>query len=445
MGFFDKVDQSRLTGRLALLIVLAAMGLFIDGFDLNEISVANQIVLHGLFSETTLHYGLVNISAFIGMALGGLVLGYIADRRGRNLVFALDLVFFTVFGILSGLANNWWELFIFRFLMGVGIGGDYPVSSTILSEFAPKMNRGKILMLMVGFYWVGILVSTGISYALIQAFGVDYWRYLFIISGLIAVPVILFRFEIPETPRWLKSKGRTEEAISSMEKIGSVESNPAPAGMKPSGGFLGSMPRNIAMSALFVFSAWFLFDLASYPVGFYLPSVLFQQLGFGVHVSTQQILLELSVFGAIIAVGAIVGYIIAILIVDRIGRRLLTIAGFAAMTALLAIYVGFSITGGNVVVFYFLFVMMEQWIGAVTLFYPTEIFPTRIRSTMQGTATMISRIGAIIGIFMFPYFPSQYWAFVFALLACVAGLIISIILAPETAGRTLEEASADAV
>ncbi|MCL4329426.1 MAG: MFS transporter [Candidatus Thermoplasmatota archaeon] len=443
MGFFDKVDQSRLTGRLALLIVLAAMGLFIDGFDLNEISVANQLVLHGLFSETTLQYALVNISAFIGMAIGGVTLGIVADKRGRNLVFALDLVFFTVFGVLSGLVGNWWELFIFRFLMGIGIGGDYPVSSTILSEFAPKMNRGKILMLMVGFYWVGILVSAGISYALIQAFGLDYWRYLFVISGLIAVPVILFRFEIPETPRWLRSKGRSEEAIMSMDKIGSSES--VPSSRKTPEGLLSSMPRNVALSAFFVFTAWFLFDLASYPVGFYLPSVLFQQLGFQSNVTLVQILLELSVFGAIISVGAIIGYIIAIIIVDRIGRRLLTIAGFAAMTILLGIYVVLRLSGGNVVVFYFLFVMMEQWIGAVTLFYPTEIFPTRIRSTMQGTATMVSRIGAILGIFLFPYFSSQYLAFVFALLACLAGLIVSLALAPETTGRTLEESSADAI
>ena len=443
MGFFDKVDQSRLTGRLALLIVLAAMGLFIDGFDLNEISVANQLVLHGLFSETTLQYALVNISAFIGMAIGGVTLGIVADKRGRNLVFALDLVFFTVFGVLSGLVGNWWELFIFRFLMGIGIGGDYPVSSTILSEFAPKMNRGKILMLMVGFYWVGILVSAGISYALIQAFGLDYWRYLFVISGLIAVPVILFRFEIPETPRWLRSKGRSEEAIMSMDKIGSSES--IPSSRKTPEGLLSSMPRNVALSAFFVFTAWFLFDLASYPVGFYLPSVLFQQLGFQSNVTLVQILLELSVFGAIISVGAIIGYIIAIIIVDRIGRRLLTIAGFAAMTILLGIYVVLRLSGGNVVVFYFLFVMMEQWIGAVTLFYPTEIFPTRIRSTMQGTATMVSRIGAILGIFLFPYFSSQYLAFVFALLACLAGLIVSLALAPETTGRTLEESSADAI
>jgi PHS family inorganic phosphate transporter-like MFS transporter/putative MFS transporter len=443
VGFFDKVDQSRLTGRLALLIVLAAMGLFIDGFDLQGISVANQLVLHGLFSETTLQYALVNISAFIGMAIGGVTLGIVADKRGRNLVFALDLVFFTVFGVLSGLVGNWWELFIFRFLMGIGIGGDYPVSSTILSEFAPKMNRGKILMLMVGFYWVGILVSAGISYALIQAFGLDYWRYLFVISGLIAVPVILFRFEIPETPRWLRSKGRSEEAIMSMDKIGSSES--VPSSRKTPEGLLSSMPRNVALSAFFVFTAWFLFDLASYPVGFYLPSVLFQQLGFQSNVTLVQILLELSVFGAIISVGAIIGYIIAIIIVDRIGRRLLTIAGFAAMTILLGIYVVLRLSGGNVVVFYFLFVMMEQWIGAVTLFYPTEIFPTRIRSTMQGTATMVSRIGAILGIFLFPYFSSQYLAFVFALLACLAGLIVSLALAPETTGRTLEESSADAI
>jgi len=305
------------------------------------------------------------------------------------------------------------------------------------------MNRGKILMLMVGFYWVGILVSAGISYALIQAFGLDYWRYLFVISGLIAVPVILFRFEIPETPRWLRSKGRSEEAIMSMDKIGSSES--VPSSRKTPEGLLSSMPRNVALSAFFVFTAWFLFDLASYPVGFYLPSVLFQQLGFQSNVTLVQILLELSVFGAIISVGAIIGYIIAIIIVDRIGRRLLTIAGFAAMTILLGIYVVLRLSGGNVVVFYFLFVMMEQWIGAVTLFYPTEIFPTRIRSTMQGTATMVSRIGAILGIFLFPYFSSQYLAFVFALLACLAGLIVSLALAPETTGRTLEESSADAI
>ncbi len=441
LGFFSKLDNSRITTAYIAIMLLASMGLFIDGFDLNEISTVNELILKNLFAETQLEYLLINVSSFIGMGIGAVALGLVSDRYGRNLVFALDLVFFAVFGILAGLATNWYELFAFRFLLGIGIGGDYPVSSTILSEFSPRMKRGKVLMLMVGFYWIGILVSNGISYALISSLGLLYWRYLFVISGLVAVPIILLRFRIPESPRWLKAHGRPEEAMESIERIAGAQgtgSESTETGARP--------VRRISLffSIFFVLSAWFLFDLASYPVGFYFPNAVFVLLGFSGRYSLVVALLKISVFGALISVGAIIGYIIAILIIDRIGRRPLTIAGFLAMTVLLLVFTVFRLTGTPVVIFYFLFVMMEQWIGAVTLFYPTEIFRTDIRSTMQGIATMVSRIGAIAGIFLFPLFQT-YQAFFVAFLACLAGLLISVALAPETVGRTIEAASGEKV
>ncbi len=149
--------------------------------------------------------------------------------------------------------------------------------------------------------------------------------------------------------------------------------------------------------AFFVFTAWFFFDVAAYGIGFYSPVIL-SELGFDRHIRL------IAEGGMIIAVGAIVGYVVAFGLAENIGRRYLTIVGFLVMTVLLFLGSFVRISGPlKLIPFFFLFVLFEQWVGgAVTLFYPAELFPTSVRSTVQGTSTAISRIGAIMGVVLFP-------------------------------------------
>ena len=177
--------------------------------------------------------------------------------------------------------------------------------------------------------------------------------------------------------------------------------------------------------------AWFIFDVAAYGIGFFYPTI-FSTLGFK---DQYRSIAEASM---VISIGGILGYVIAFPLADKIGRRFLIIFGFFIMTFLLVIGSIMHITGIYTVLYFFLFVLFEQWVGAVTLFYPTELFDTSIRSTIQGIATAVSRVGAIIGIIIFPLFPIFHSLPIFAAFALV-GLIMAILYAPETNRNSLEK------
>ena len=404
MNASNQLDSEKI-GSQRKLFTLSSMGLFLDGYDLSIITMA-ILVIPSQLDFTKLQYVLVDVSSFVGMLIGAPILGILSDKIGRKKIFGLDLIFFVVFAITSGLSSNFIELFLSRLLTGVGIGGDYPISSPMMSEFSPRKPRGKLLMAMVGMYWLGAFVSSVVNY--IFVIYPYFWRYTFIIGGLMAVPVILLRFEIPESPRWLLYK----------QKLG----NNAAKYNKKSSKFYTML--------IFVLLSWFIFDVAAYGIGFYYP-VIFSTLGF------KDQFRSIAEISMLISLGGISGYLIALPLADKIGRRFLIISGFFIMSVLLILGSVIKITGIYTVPFFFLFVLFEQWVGAVTLFYPTEIFDTSIRSSIQGLATSVSRVGAIMGIILFPLFPVFRSLSIFAAFS-VIGLFLVIFLAPETKNRSLE-------
>ena len=204
MNNFNKLDTGKIGFQQKKLFTLSSMGIFLDGYDLSIITMA-ILVIPAQLDFTKMEYILVDISSFVGMLIGAPVLGLLSDRIGRKKIFGLDLIFFVVFAITAGLSNNFIELFLSRFLMGIGIGGDYPISSTMMAEFSPKKSRGKLLISMVGMYWLGAFVSSFVNYIFVV--NAYFWRYTFIIGGLIAIPVILLRFKNTRIPEVALIKG----------------------------------------------------------------------------------------------------------------------------------------------------------------------------------------------------------------------------------------------
>lgn len=439
MGFFDDMDRMGIRPFHRKIEILASMGMFLDGYDLSVITMAILLML------TQLHFGkldyiLVNVSAFIGMIIGAPLLGRLSDRIGRKKIFGIDLLLFVVFAITAGLATNFAMLFISRLMLGIGIGGDYPISSTMVSEFSPVSKRGTLLYGMVGMYWLGSFFSAVMNYTF--AFTPYFWRYTFIVGGVIAIPIIFLRMRIPESPRWLIGHGMTKSAESVVEDLTGrkpdVEEGKAEAEQEESVKFSSLFSSKFLASTIFVLSVWFLFDVASYGIGFYYPTLI-DKLGLASHVLNTAGLRAIAESSMIVAVGAILGYLVAMPLADRIGRRILTISGLFVMFLLLLLGSVVKIsTLLPVVAFFFSFVLFEQWVGAATLFYPTELFPTNYRSTIQGIATSVSRVGAIMGIVVFPLYPVFHSIFIFAILMALA-LIISVIFAPETKKTPLEK------
>ncbi|ARM74822.1 MFS transporter [Acidianus manzaensis] len=419
------MDFEKLPGRLRAFF-LSSGGFLLDGYDLSVISFAVPFISKG-FNLNASQTGLITSSSLIGMLIGSLIFGFLSDKIGRKKLMSIDLIFFSVFALTSGISSNFYELFISRLLLGIGIGGDYPISSTLTSEYSPSNDRGKYLVGTVSMYWIGTLVSALANLSFLPL-GDEFWRYSFILGSILSLPIIIGRIRLSESPRWLISKG-----LLSGNKIPSKEEE-----NRDVRGILDLFEKkNLLYLVISTSLVWFLFDVASYGIGLYYPYIL-HEFAFP---SNYEV-----IYGTIaISIGAIIGYAIAISIIDSAGRRTVLLLGLASMGIILLLGGLIKISGFSLVPYFMIFVAMEQWAGAVTLFYPTEIFPTPVRSTAQGFATAVSRIGAILGVYFFPTLVDILGfssSLIFFSISSFIALGISFVIVKETKRKSLEEISA---
>ncbi|MDH2901488.1 MAG: MFS transporter [archaeon] len=420
-----------------LLSSIGAMGVLIDGYDLSVIAFSVLLIsseFHFTAKSSPLLYGLVLASALIGMAIGGVSFGWLADKLGRKTAFVIDLLFFIVFALLSSIAQDVYQVIIFRLLMGIGIGADYPISSTLISEFAPAKKRGSLLMYGIMFYWVGTFLAGAANYFSL-GLGLDVsWRVALAFGGLLAIPIVILRNFVPESPRWLIQKKKYAEANKIAEsRIGtSIAAD------------LGRFPHSkkeiftrYYRSTFFVLATWFAFSLAAYGLGFY-TSTLYQLLGV-------KSLSQIALFGMLTAPFPILAYFILMrYIVDKHGRKIPTAIGFGVMTVVLAVLPPLITRNAYLLLPLFItFSSLEQWPGGILSFgYSVELFPTSLRGLGQGLATTVSRIGAVIGVLFFLLIASTaglLYGSLFFLAFTLSGLLLTIFFAPETKQLTLEQ------
>ena len=202
------------------LLVVTGLGWLFDSMDTGLISFVLPVLAKewGLSPEQV---GWIGSVGLIGMALGAVLAGTIADKFGRKNVFAATVILYSVSTGLCAVAWSYESLLLFRFLVGFGLGGELPVAATLMSEYAPSKLRGRFIVLLESFWGVGWLVAALISYLLIPKFG---WHIAFIIGALPALYVFLIRLHMPESIRYLISKGRVDEArkiiLTLEEKLG---------------------------------------------------------------------------------------------------------------------------------------------------------------------------------------------------------------------------------
>lgn len=424
---------------------LSAVGVFLDGFDISIIGVALTLITaipSFSYATTPLGKGLMAASTTIGMLVGAIVFGYVTDRRGRKFMYMWDMVVFVVFTAAISLAFDYWSLFTFRIILGLAIGADYSISTTIISEFSPRQSRGKLLAVNVSAWWVGSAVAFMIGYVLLPL-GVNSWRWMFAIGMIPAIIVLVLRRSVPESPRWLANAGQTEEASSVLQLITGRSEHVTAAPKKASLGAL--FDRRYLRATIFVALFWFSYDVAFYGIGLFTPTILSI---FGLSRSN-------AILGsAILAAIAVTGSFLCIATVDKWGRKAVTTLGFAGMSVSLLVLSVIAIdtpksafkAGGFaavIVAMYMLFQLTQTWgPGGTDFIFPQELFPTSIRATGQGWGTSVSRLGAILGLVGFPQIVAAaglgdglllFFAF------SVVGLLATVFLGTETMGRTLEE------
>ncbi len=417
--------------------VLSAGGTFLDGFDLTVIAVALPMIANE-WDVSAGEKSLITSSAIIGSFIGAAVLGNLTDRFGRKAMYVIDLLAFVVFAALTAFSQDVWQLIIFRFLLGIGIGADYPISATIVSEFASKKGRGKLSTSLGAMWFVGAVAAYLVGLAVLPL-GDNAWRALLLVGAFFALIVFIFRVQLPESPRWLLAHGRTEDAKNVVEKVTGVRPTEAeltesdqPKPGESSKLFVGVQRRR----TLFVCGFWFCYATAYYGISMYTPTIL-EPFTNGSHVSV-------IIGSGVVALLGLAGSIIGMNLVDNWGRRPLIITSFAGLTVALIVLA--SVIGpsfGFLVVLFSIAVLFANSGGGILNFvYPTELFPTSLRATGSGLATSVSRIGSILGVLAFPNLVAAWGnnaaLWVFAAVGA-AGLLICLFMAPETKNRSLEE------
>ncbi len=441
---YKVLDDSALTGLHKKITVLSIGGTFLDGFDISIISVALIVMSKKQFGlDTSLGTGLIGASTTIGMLLGAILFGYITDLYGRRTMYMYDMVIFIIMTVAEAFSFNFASLFTLRFILGLGLGADYAIGTTIISEFSPVKYRGKLLTTNVMAWFVGAAAAAITGYLLLPL-GSESWRYMFLIGVIPAAIILVLRRDIPESARWLANKGRDDEAGKVEMELTGKEDDLKKVKRDTKNPMKDLLSPKYIKSLLFVGIFWFTFDAAFYGISIFSPTIL-TFLGF----TKADSVLGSAAFDSF----AILGSIIAIILIDRLGRKAITIIGFSGMVVSLGILgiithfyttkSEFLLVAAPLFVLFLIFYITEAiGPGSTDFVYPVELFPTEDRATAQGFGTSVSRIGAILGITTFPIIVADVGfsasLFFFTGLSII-GLLATIFLATETKGKSLEE------
>ncbi|CAI9400245.1 MFS transporter [Aestuariimicrobium sp. T2.26MG-19.2B] len=389
----DRLDRLPFNRRHAKLLVGSGLGWALDAMDVGLIS----FVMVALAAEWKLSPGQLSWVAsigFVGMAIGASLGGLLADKLGRRQVFAITLL---VYGVATGASALAWSLaalIVLRFVVGLGLGAELPVASTLVSEYAPKRIRGRVVVALEAFWAIGWIAAALIGYLVIPNL-THGWRWALLVGIVPAAYALVVRFGLPESVRFLESKGRDAEAEAAVRRYEEVSGLRAPSSdrvtevsvVKPedfddrtiwSPGLRG---RTVALWVV-----WFCINLSYYGAFIWLPSLL---------VRSGHTVVKSFEYTVIITLAQLPGYAVAAWLIEVWGRRA-TLATFLAGSAIAAGAFGFADSTAAILVAgcALSFFNLGAW-GALYAVGP-ELYPTRLRGAGTGAAAAFGRIAAMV-------------------------------------------------
>jgi putative MFS transporter len=391
-----RLDALPFTKEHRKLLVGSGMGWALDAMDVGLISfVLAQLAVTWSLTGTELSW--IASSGFIGMAIGASLGGLLADRFGRRQVFAVTLL---IFGIATGASALAWSvgvLIALRFLVGLGLGAELPVASTLVSEFAPPRIRGRVIVLLEAFWAVGWTLAAIIGFVVVPA-SAEGWRWALAIGAIPALYAAFVRFGLPESVRFLESRGRVAEAEATVQRFersagvpvpeqpAAIVHTPAQRRVRPGRqvAALWAAPHRMQTAALWL--VWFCVNFAYYGAFVWLPTILVAS-GFS--------LVRSFGYTLIITLAQLPGYLVAAWLVEKWGRNK-TLAVFLTGSAVSAVLFGLAgaewqVIGAGMLLSFF---NLGAW-GALYAVTP-ELYPTALRGTGSGWAAGVGRIASIL-------------------------------------------------
>lgn len=425
------------------LLLVTGLGWLFDSMDTGLIA----FILPVLAKEWGLapgQMGLIGSIGLIGMALGAVISGTVADRIGRKKVFTITVLLYSIASAFCALSWNYQSLLVFRFLVGFGLGGELPVAATLVSEYAPSRVRGRFIVLLESFWGLGWIAAACIAYFFIPVYG---WRMAFLIGALPALYVCLIRLHMPESVRYLLTRGRVDEArqiVLSLEKqlhvpsaLFTGETEPVPVVAKAS--FRELWKKPFMSRTIMLWLVWFGINFSYYGIFMWLPSLVFQQ-GFTVVKTFEYVL--------IMTLAQLPGYYCAAWLVDKIGRKY-TLSAFLLFSGVASYFFGHASTAATLMMWGSIMSFFNLGAWGVLYTYTPEQYPTAIRALGSGWAAGFGRFGGMaapmmVGALLARNFGFASVFYMFALVfAAVAVIVLS--LGVESKQKDLESLSDELV
>ena len=392
----DRLDQSVWRPIHTRVAVALGIGWMLDAF---EVQIIGSVIpgIQQEFGLDSQHAVWINVIWFTGIAVGALGFGYLADRLGRKRLFVATLLLYSVAAVATAAAPSYEIFILFRFITALGVGGEYSAVTSAIAEFMPARNRGRSNGLVMSFWALGGILASVVSIVVISTFGLT-WRYTLLFGVVSAGYGLLARRLIPESPRWLASHGREDEAdrvVTEMTGLARAEGYQhlqAPSG---GGSRLAELWRNYRGRLLFGMALDFSEAAGYYGLFTAMSIFVFSSATGSVPVSDQ----TLPYYFLIANVGALAGGIAIAYALDLFGRRpTVTVSYTAAALSMLGCAAAAGTGSQTIVLIAFTvaaFFATCAWVSA----YPTfsELFPTHLRATGIGASVGVGRIGAVIG------------------------------------------------
>lgn len=421
--------------------VAVGLGLFFDFYEIFLAGVLSSV----LVKDFHLSKGVLPLllsSAFVGMFIGALTLGRLADRFGRRGAFLLNLGCYSVFSLLGAFSPNAVLLLITRFFAGLGLGAEPPLADTYLADLLPARHRGRYIALAYTLGFCGFPVVGFLARGLVggEFLGISGWRWMFVLGALGSAIVFLLRSGLPESPRWLHAVGRAEKAeqiVTAMENESGRELDPVEPQPEATTTAQKQQDPRVLFRPPLAKRTWMMiaFQLLQtfgyYGFGTMVPLVLAAK-GYPV---SQSLL-----FTALTYLGYPIGSALSLPIVERVERKYLVIGAGLVMAAF-GLGFGYANSMALVLVFGFLYTAVSNLFSNAFHIYLAEIFPTGLRSTAASGTYSISRLAtAAMPFVLVPLLDDAGPNMLFTTVA-LAMLLVAVdvgALGPRTTGRALE-------
>lgn len=426
-------DASKRRFLIRMVTVLIG-GMVLDGYVLGIIGPVSGTMAEDL-QLTALWQGLIAAAALVGILIGSPIGGWAADKWGRKPIFMFDIGLFAVASAMQFFVDSPVLLVVVRLLMGIAIGTEYAVGWPLMAEFSPTHLRGR-LMAAMGIAWYGGFMIAFLTGHLLSEYTDLSWNFILGTSTFIAVAIFLARLGMPESPRWLWSVGRKDEARALAARympddaLDDVQHEDV---RKGSFGMLFS--KEYWRATLFISGFWFCAVTPYFAIATFADSVL-DQYGLAGGLAG----------GVGLSAVALAGVVVTFLLIEKVGRRALTVPPqwlCAVVLAVIGLWAGAPAI--IVLILFLVFSFFNAGYNTLTNVYPGEVLPTEIRGIGTGFAAAVSRVGAGIGTFLLPISMENLGPGPTMLIAAGVAFVgagLSQWLAPETKGKSLTEAAA---